>query len=174
MGSSPYEEFLATFIRHQSGIYGFIVTMLSNRHDAEDILQQTSLILWQKWEQFDRGQDFLHWACGIARNEVRNFLRRSAGRRLVFNEQLLNDLADVRLAAEPLLEERRSLLPKCIEKLDLVARHLLERCYTGRSSIQAVARQFHMTPNAAYLRLRRIRRELLECVEQNLDREETT
>jgi RNA polymerase sigma-70 factor, ECF subfamily len=174
MAPTPYEEFLATFIRHQSGIYGFIVTMLSNRHDAEDILQQTSMILWQKWEQYDRSQDFLHWACGIARNEVRNFLRQCAGHRLVFNEELLSDLADVRLAAEPMLEERRTLLPKCIEKLDALARHLLERCYTGRSSIKAVARQFHITPNAAYIRLRRIRRELLECVEQNMEREKTS
>ena len=146
--------------------------VLPSWHDAEDIFQQTSLILWQKWEQFDRSQDFLRWACGIARNEVRNFHRRHAGRRAVFSDELINQLADVRLDAQPALEERRSLLAKCAELLDFTARKLLERCYRDRSSMKAVARQFHLTPNAVYLRLRRIRRELMECIQRGMEGEQ--
>ena len=59
---------IGTFLQHQDRVYGYIVLMLPNRHDAEDVFQQTSLILWQKWDQFDPEQDFLSWACGIARN----------------------------------------------------------------------------------------------------------
>ena len=71
-------------------------------------------------------RDFLRWACGIARNEVRNFQRRQAARRMVFSEELINSLAVVRLDAQPLLEKRRAMLAACAEKLDSTARKLFE------------------------------------------------
>ena len=73
MNSDRNQQFAQQFLRHQNRIYGYIVTLLSNQHDAEDVFQQTSLILWQKWDQYDPGRDFVGWACGIAHNEVRNF-----------------------------------------------------------------------------------------------------
>jgi RNA polymerase sigma-70 factor, ECF subfamily len=175
MGGIRDEEFVKALVEYQSDIYGFISTLLMfpSWHDADDIFQQTSLILWQKREQFDRSLDFLRWACGIARNEVRNFVRRQSPRRTVFSDELIDNLADVRLDAQPVLEQRRALLAQCAEKLDLTARRLLQRCYAGRSSIQAVARQFHLTPNAVYLRLRRIRRELMECIQRGMDEGDT-
>ena len=91
----------------------------------------------------------------------------------MLSERLMDDLADVRLEVQPLLEERRGLLAECMKKLDFMARELLERCYRGGESIKAIARQFRTTPNALYLRLRRIRRELLECVEQGAKREDS-
>ncbi len=221
MDSLRHEQFARAFVQHQDRVYGYIVTMLPNRHDAEDVFQQTSLILWGKWDQFvvppsdgakkgtgpicrdqpsvgarppgaahkldlspfspTGGEDrlkpelqieFLRWACGVARNEVRNFLRRRSRDRVVLSEKLLDNLAEVRLEAQPLLEERRSLLAACMKKLDFIARELLDRCYAERESIKQIARQFRTTPNAVYLRLRRIRRELMECIEQGTKRED--
>jgi RNA polymerase sigma-70 factor, ECF subfamily len=166
MDSARHERFARTFLQYQGRVYGQIVTLLPNRHDAEDVFQQTSLILWKKWDQFEPDQDFLAWACGVARNEVRNFLRHRGRDRVVLSDKLMNDLADLRLQEQPLLEERRSLLARCMKKLSFLARELIERCYQGEESIGAIARQFRTTPNALYLRLRRIRRELMECVEQ--------
>jgi RNA polymerase sigma-70 factor, ECF subfamily len=173
MDSARHDRFARAFVLHQGRVYGYIVTMLPNRHDAEDVFQQTSLILWQKWDQFDPKQDFLAWACGVARNEIRNFLRRQGRDRIVLSERLMNDLADMRQEVQPLLEERRSLLVGCMKKLDFIARELLERCYQGRESMKAIAQQFRTTPNALYLRLRRIRRELMECIEQGTNREDS-
>jgi RNA polymerase sigma-70 factor (ECF subfamily) len=130
------------------------------------------LNLWKKWEEFERGGDFLCWACGIAHNEVRNFLHRRGRDRVVFSDQLLSSLADVRLRVQPLLDERRSLLAECIKKLDFIAREMLERCYAGRNSMKVLARQFRTTPNALYVRLRRTRRELMDCVGQHAGKEE--
>jgi len=58
------------------------------------------------------------------------------------------------------------LLIECIKKLEFLARELLERCYAGSESMKVIARQFHTTPNALYLRLRRIRRDLMDCMEK--------
>jgi RNA polymerase sigma-70 factor, ECF subfamily len=173
VSSAQHEQFVNAFVRHQNRVYGYIVMMLPNRHDAEDVFQQTSLVLWQKWDQFDPAQDFVPWACGIAHNEIRNFLRRRGRSRVVFSEKLISELAVVRQETLPSLDERSGLLADCVGKLDFLARELLERCYAGRESIGVIARQFHTTANGIYLRLRKIRRELLECVEQKAHREET-
>ena len=85
----------------------------------------------------------------------------------------MNALADVRLESQPLLEEQRGLLVECIKKLDFLGRELLQRCYAGHESMKAIARQFHMTPNAVYLRLRRIRRELIDCVYRAVNQEDS-
>ena len=53
MDSVRHDRFARAFLQCQERVYGYIVTMLPNRHDAEDVFQQTSLILWQKWDQFD-------------------------------------------------------------------------------------------------------------------------
>ncbi|MEN6449240.1 MAG: sigma-70 family RNA polymerase sigma factor [Thermoguttaceae bacterium] len=164
MNATRHEQFAKAFIEHQSRIYGYIVTMLPNRHDADDVFQQTSLILWQKWDQFTPDGEFIRWACGIAHNEVRNFLRRHRGDRVTLSETLLGNLAEVRLETQPLLEARRTMLAECMKKLPFIARELLDRCYAGRQSIKAIAQQFRTTPNALYLRLRRVRRDLMECM----------
>ena len=166
-------QFAQQFVLHQDRIYGYIVTMLPNRQDAEDVFQQTSLILWQAWDQFDPRRDFVAWACSVARNAVRNFLRSRGRDRLVFSEKLMNTISDLRLESRSILEERRSLLVECVRKLDFMGRQLLERCYAGRESMKTIAQQFHMTPNAVYLRLRRIRRELMDCIQRAVNREDS-
>ena len=115
--------------------------------------------------------EFLRWACGIARFEVRNFLRRKGRSRVVLNERLMDELAELRNEELPLLAERRSLLADCMKKLDFVARELIERAYAGRESMDIIAQQFRTTPNALYLRMRKIRRELMECVNRGIGRE---
>jgi RNA polymerase sigma-70 factor (ECF subfamily) len=192
MDAARHEQFAAAFVRCQDRVYGYIVTMLPNRHDAEDVFQQTSLILWRKWDQFEpparhnnkstesdeataspfTDAEFIAWACGIARYEVRNFLRRRGRERVVLSEQMMSELADVRLEAQPALQQRRGLLAECVEKLDFLAREMLQRCYAGREPIKLIAQQFRTTPNAIHLRLRRIRRELLECIERGSSMED--
>ena len=107
MDKTRHEDFAKVFIRYQDQVHGYIVTMLPNWHDAEDVFQQTSLGLWQTWDRFDLTQEFLPWACGVARNMVRNFLRRRGRDRVVLSEQLMLELADLRVREQPLLEERR-------------------------------------------------------------------
>jgi RNA polymerase sigma factor (sigma-70 family) len=82
------QEFLAHFARDHDQILEHIVVLLHDFHDAEDVFQRTSLILWQKFDQFDPQQgSFLSWACGVAYYEVRNFLRVAARDRLRFSEE---------------------------------------------------------------------------------------
>ena len=71
-------EFAAQLGRHQGQLFGYIHSLVRDLDDADDLFQQTSLVLWDKFDQFDASRSFVCWACGVARYEVLNFLRREA------------------------------------------------------------------------------------------------
>ena len=173
MDSSPqHDQFVERFVRSQDRIYAYVVTLLPNRADAEEVFQQTSLILWKKWQQFDPGRDFVRWACGIAHNEVCAFLRKHADKgRVHLSEDVMAEVVQVRLDVHDLLEVRRRLLRHCLDQLKQGHRELLERCYAGKDSIKAIAAELGQRPNVLYMRLKRLRRAVFDCVNRALTAE---
>lgn len=163
------EEFLDCLMRHQRRIYGFVYTLVPNRADAEDILHDTVLVLWRKWAEYDPRRDFLRWACGIARNEIRNYFRKQQGRPEHLSEAALDQLAAVIVESQDWLAARRKALDECVKKLPPRQHDLVRKCYGADQSIKEVAHQLHWTANALYKTLRRIRRALHECVDRALE-----
>src|SRR5437660_4919779 len=109
--TQQHDQFVERFVRSQDRLYAYVATLLPNRTDAEEVFQQTSLVLWKKWQQFDPGRDFVTWACGIAHLEVRNFLRKHKDRgRVYLDEDVLAEVAQVRLDLSEVLEARRQAL----------------------------------------------------------------
>ena len=68
-------EFAEHLRQHHAPLFGYIHSLLRNLSDADDLFQQTALILWKKFDEYDRARSFLSWACGVARFEIANFLR---------------------------------------------------------------------------------------------------
>ncbi|MEQ8848974.1 sigma-70 family RNA polymerase sigma factor [Botrimarina sp.] len=168
MSSTPQDDFARLFIENQGRLYGYIATLLPNRDDAEEVLQRTSMVLWQKWEQFDAERGFLPWARAIALNEIRNLLRRSERRNVHLSEPVIEMLAS-EIEQQP--DERRSAaLSGCLDRLQQRQRELVERCYLGSSGINAIAESLGLSPAALYMRLHRIRKNLVECVNRELSR----
>jgi RNA polymerase sigma-70 factor (ECF subfamily) len=170
MGPSPqHDQFVERFVRSQDRIYAYVALMLPNRADAEEVFQQTSLLLWKKWQQFDPSRDFVRWACGMAHNEVRNFLRKHAARgRVYLSDDVLAEVAQARLDSHDVLEARRSALRRCLDRLADKDRELLEQCYAGRESIKTIAEERGQRPNVLYMTLKRLRRALFECINRTL------
>src|SRR6266404_5220948 len=81
-------EFAARLRDHQTQLFGYIYSLVRNLDDADDLFQQTSLVLWDKFDHFDPGKSFIAWACGVARFEVSNFLRSRSRQRLHFSDEL--------------------------------------------------------------------------------------
>ena len=53
--------FLPLFIRFERRIYSYIFTLVPQRADADDLLQETSLVLWDKFDVASPPNDFLAW-----------------------------------------------------------------------------------------------------------------
>jgi RNA polymerase sigma-70 factor (ECF subfamily) len=163
------DQFVERFVRSQDRIYAYVATLLPSRDDAEEVFQQTSLVLWKKWQQFDPGRDFVRWACGVAHHEVQNFLRKHAPRgRVYLSEDVLAEVAQVRLELHDVLEARRQALRQCLGRLRRGQRELLERCYAGTDSIKTIAAGLGQRPNVLYMTLKRLRRALFDCINRTL------
>ena len=88
------EEFVALFVRHEAAIHSFVLTLLPDAIAAEDIVQQASMTMWRRFDQYQRGTNFRNWAFQIAKFTTMNHLTKVRRDRHVFSEQLLHLLAE--------------------------------------------------------------------------------
>lgn len=158
------KEFVLQFARHENDLFRYILTLLPNWNDAEDVLQETATALWTHNEQFDPKRPFLPWACHFAYLHVRNFRSRQRTRKRVFCDQLIDLLADEHAEHRPSIDRQRMALDSCLGKLREADLKLVQLRYGSDQELGQVAAQIGQTPNAIYKTLQRIRRQLMECV----------
>ena len=131
--------FMALLMEHRHRLYAFIAKQLVNPADVEDVFQKTSIVLWKKMQDFDAEGSFFHWACGIAFNEVRNFLTVQRRSRLQFDLELVVLLAQEAAEEESLSESRLDALRRCLTQLSDRQQSILRQCYAEAESITGVA-----------------------------------
>lgn len=166
-------DFVTQLVQHQRRIYSFIGSLVLHQADIEDLYQQTCLLLWQKHEQYDGSRPFLPWACGFAKHEVFNYLRKRDTRgRVYLSEKVLAEIAEEHLRTEAEGDARRELLDDCLSKLHDRQRNLLRRCYEGTHAIKEIAADMRISAAALTMRLQRIKQAVLGCIEKALVAEE--
>ncbi|MCE9556963.1 MAG: sigma-70 family RNA polymerase sigma factor [Planctomycetes bacterium] len=161
-------DFAERFIRSQDRVFAFIVTQLPHWQDAEDVFQQSSLVLWKKREEYDPQRDFVRWACGIAFNEVRNFRQKRNPAGISLSDEMAQVIADLTLDSQAEQSEELEALAACIEKLPAEQQELLKRSYSGRQTIRELASLLETTADALYIKVRRIRQTVLRCIQRTL------
>ncbi len=166
------EQFVELFTRFQRNIFGYLYTLVLNYSDAEDLLQQTSLILWRKFDTFEPGTDFVAWACRIAHLEALNFLKSRDRRRVHLSFDALALVAETRLDRAEVHERQRQALDVCIRQLSDLDQQMVQVCYGGQHTIKEAAQTLGRPLSSVYSRLCRIRRTLLDCVNRALAQEE--
>src|SRR5258708_32355535 len=108
--------FLRSFTAHEPAIRAFVRRLVPARADADDVMQEVSVVLWEKFAQFRDGADFRAWAFGVARFEVLAWLRDKGRDRLVLDEKVATLLADEAAEGEPRPHPHRMALEACMEK----------------------------------------------------------
>ena len=65
--------------RYSGALYGVILRMCHNKEQAEDLLQESFLKIWEKIRTYDSNKGrFYTWAYRIAKNTTLNHLRKSS------------------------------------------------------------------------------------------------
>jgi RNA polymerase sigma-70 factor (ECF subfamily) len=161
-------DFLRLFLQHQRRIYGLILALVPNGPDADDILQETSAVLWQKFDEFDPGSNFAAWALRIARYQVMAYYTTKRRQRARLSDETLDAVVE-RLASRTEREDARSIaLDGCLADLPEEDRRLIELRYRGGASVLDVARSSGRTVEAAYKALHRAHERLLQCMRGKL------
>ncbi len=166
-----HSRFLRSFTANEAAIRAYVRRMVPTRGDADDVMQETSVVLWEKFDTLREAEDFRAWAFGVARFEVLAWLRDKGRDRLVLNEDVIARLADEAEEDEPRLERQREALEDCLAKVAPDQRQLLMQAYSDESRIQDVARHSGRTVPGFYQWLHRMRKLLLDCIRRDIARE---
>lgn len=170
--SSPVnEDFVRLFTRHQRPLFLYLLTRVPNPVEAEEILQETNIVIWKKFEQFTPGTNFLAWATQIAKFEVLKYRERHHRDKHQFSDQLIQQLAEDEVEDTAHWEARRQALATCLGKLRAKDRELIERRYRAGENGLSLAEFLERPVNSVYQSLGRIRRTLLECIHRELSAE---
>ncbi|MGA2440247.1 MAG: sigma-70 family RNA polymerase sigma factor [Tepidisphaeraceae bacterium] len=162
------DDFIQLFTAHQSSLRAYVLSMVPRWSDAEEIVQQCSLILWKKFSQFRPGTNFFAWACQVARLEVKDFRKRQRREQIVFSDEFIDAVADEVFEMQAELPARLRALQGCVEKLSRDQRELLRLRYNEGGSVNSVSQAVNRSVDSVYKSLSRIRQALHECINRAL------
>jgi len=165
------EPFLVLVTGAQRMLHAFILRLVPSLTDADDILQETNLVLWSKQSEFTPGSDFRAWAFRIARFQVMAYRKRQSLDRLVFGDELIDRLASLGQHRRESLDDKRELLIECLRELKDSQRQLLNEHYGNRLSGREIAEKTGRNVDAVFQAMHRAREVLLRCIEQGLSRQ---
>lgn len=173
-GPDKNKLFLRLFLQDERRLYAYIFTLLPNKADADDLLQDVSLAMWDRFDPAAPPDDFLAWARRIAYYKALDFHRKSERARARLSRVFLERIAEtVAEQAEALrLDERREALVACLEKLPPRDRELLVYRFAEGATTQSTSERVGRSVEAVYKALSKLRQVLFECVQRTLAREE--
>ncbi|QDT68847.1 ECF RNA polymerase sigma-E factor [Planctomycetes bacterium MalM25] len=171
---SPHEQFVALFVRHESAIHSFVLTLVPSMTDADEVLQEASMTMWRRFDQYQPGTSFRNWAFQVAKYTAFNFVRKQSRDRHRFSEKVMTLLAEQAEREQEDRESRRQILEHCIAKLQETEQSVLAGVYREGETIKSYAEGQGRSANAIGKQLARIRKSLLVCVRQTLRVEATT
>ncbi len=165
-------EFVKLLTGYQRHLYLYIVTLLPNTTDAEEVLQETNTTIWSKADEFVLGTNFAAWAKKIAYYEVLAFRKHAARDRLRFSNELIDTMAAEQHVDEEWLTQRRLALGVCMKKLNPDDRELITQRYVANITVRELAEQLGRPLKSIYRSLERIRMALLKCINRVIAGEE--
>ena len=167
------QRFTAELELIQRQLFGYLFALLRNLDDAQEVYQQTCLVMWQKYDEFGGRSRFSTWACGIARNKVFEFRRQQRKHEASFSSAFEEEIAALlmEIPADE-IDDRREALETCVEKLGTADRALVRDCYGGDCTVAQKAALLGRNAQSVHNSLRRIRRRLIECIDRRLAEED--
>ena len=164
------------FLRHYSGcetqLRAYLMALLGNWNDVEDVFQETTLALWRSFDEFSPGTNFMSWSKQIAFHRVLQFRVGKQRRGVPCSEAFLNAVHQTISSQSNQLESRLRALAGCVARLTEADRSLVAMRYESNRTIKEVATQVGRPANTLYKALERIRHALVVCVERTIARED--
>ena len=164
---STSEEVARQWTESLPAVAAYVRSMTRNFHDAQDILQEVSMVVVRKYADYDQTRPFIAWVIGIARHEVMAYRRQ-----LSVASRALDDAAIERIA-EAFVESREQLNPlaealeDCIKRVSGKARRLLDLRYINDLPYAEIAKATGASTTSIKVAMHRIRAGLMECVERH-------
>jgi len=164
-------ELLSLLGTHERSLFAYVCALSPNWADAEEIMQQVRIRIWQEFDQYDPAKSFGSWARAIAYYLTLAYRKERSRQREFFSERILEEVSQTFEMVADTSNDRRTALAGCLEKLGENRRRVVEEYYLSSEPAQRIADRLAMKPNALRQLLFRIRKTLFECVERALHSE---
>lgn len=159
--------YLQLVAAHQAALHGYIRSLAPGA-DADDILQETNIHLWQHSGDFEPGSHFKAYAFRIAHLKTLEALRRHRRKNwLVFDSDLLQAIAERQTVdIDSTGADSQAALRLCLAELDETGRELLHRRYTLQETVRDIARRSQRSEGSLQQLFFRLRNQLRSCIER--------
>lgn len=166
--STDERDFVSLISTNQRRILAYIITLVPNRHDAEEIMQETTVLMWEKRGDFVSGTDFVAWGARIAYYKILNYRKQIVKHRHL----IMDDSQFARIEQQAMSKCRQSeevlyKLDECIRKISGPDRRLIRMKYSQNISASEIAVRINKSVRSVYLAITRIHNVLLSCIEGN-------
>jgi RNA polymerase sigma-70 factor (ECF subfamily) len=169
------QEYIRLITQNQRAVHSYIMTMVRHSSIADDILQETNLVLWNKFDEYNPNMSFRAWACRIGYYQTLTYLNKERRRKkATFSEELLDTLAEETESLFNEYDERYTALTCCVGKLSEVDREILRHRYHVRMPLAEYAEIVGRSEGALKQALFRIRHTLRRCIRLTMSEQGTT
>lgn len=162
------QDFVSLISLNQRRILAYVIMLIPNRSDAEDILQETIAVMWEKKSEFVSGTDFVAWGIRIANFKILNYRKKAVKTcQMIINDKQFNRFEKQAVERSGCAEEMLFKLDQCLKKISEPDRQLLSMKYSKNKSVKEISSRINKSIRSVYLNLSRIHGLLLECIERS-------
>ena len=161
-------EFVRLIASTERRLSAYILTLVPNFNDADEILQETHVRLWEERDRYELGTDFTAWAIRVAYFQVLTWRKKRSRQKLVFSDALVNELNARVEATNDRMSERHEALLICLSELNDRSRLLLAKVYADGQRVKDIAASMGRTAESLYKVVQRLRVTIRNCIEQRL------
>lgn len=160
-------------VRENSGqLAAYLRTLVRDPGLVDDLIQETFITAWQKFDEFDQTRPLAPWLRGIALNLARNAGRRRQRDCLIFTDSVGEIIESTIRAIESSggdnWEQKTAALAKCVDLLKPKSRELLQLRYENGLNASEIAAKTDSSAAGIRKQLQRIRSTLASCVKQRI------
>ncbi|QDT36774.1 ECF RNA polymerase sigma factor SigH [Stratiformator vulcanicus] len=148
---------------HARQVHKFAFIAMRSHVDADDVLQETGTVAWERFDEFESGTNFQAWVMSIARLKVLETIRRKK-RRIVPSESLLKLLVDESDRAGRYLERQRDALNECLQRLNAADQELMRWRHSEELPVEEIATRLNKSVATVYRSIARVHEVLYGCI----------
>lgn len=159
--------FDALYAATSSKLFGIVLRILKARAEAEEVLQEVYVKIWQKSDRYAAGGfSPMTWVITIARNAAIDALRRRKGGAEALSETVINTVPDAGPGPEVLAVQagERARLMGCMSELEPDRAEAVQAAYLEGDSYADLAERYDVPINTMRTWLRRSLLKLRECL----------
>ena len=159
---------MALLVPNQRCIHAYILYLVPNSSDADDILQETLVEIWNKFDDFKEGRNFIAWSLTIAKYKILSFRQKNKNSKVIFSDHI-NDLVEGESEKGlSTFQQEVETLKRCMEKLPGKHKRYLLMRYEQGLTFREIASQVGVSMQAVCKSVCCIHASLAQCIETHL------